>query len=217
MPTRSASIPNRRAIVDRRALADALSGASRSDATAILRDALAAGRAEIARRLEEKPWQGTETASAYAFLTDQILRLVHDVALAEHPSHNPTDAERLLVMAVGGYGRGEMALHSDVDLAFVTPWKPTGWAERMAESMLYLLWDLKLKVGQSIRSADELVRMASSDHTVKTALLESRYVWGDEALFDAVQARFRREVVAGDVPAFVTVKLEERNERHRRL
>jgi [protein-PII] uridylyltransferase len=216
MPTRFASIPSRRAIVDRRSVSDALAGATRAEGTAILREALAAGRAEIARRLEQKPWQGTETAAAYAFLTDQILRLVHDVALAEHPNHNPTAAERLLVMAVGGYGRGEMALHSDVDLAFVTPWKPTAWAERVTESMLYLLWDLKLKVGQSIRSADELVHIAASDHTVKTAILESRYVWGDEALFDLVQARFRREV-AGDVATFVTVKLEERNERHRRL
>ncbi|HEX8644519.1 MAG TPA: [protein-PII] uridylyltransferase [Allosphingosinicella sp.] len=216
MPTRFASIPARRAIIDRRALADALAGAMRAEATEMLREALAEGRAEIARRLDEKPWAGSETAAAYAFLTDQILRLAHDVALAEHPNHNPTDAERLLVMAVGGYGRGEMALHSDVDLAFVTPWKPTGWAERVAESMLYLLWDLKLKVGQSIRSLDELVHIAAGDHTVKTAILESRYVWGDEPLFDLVQARFRRDV-AGEVSVFVTTKLEERNERHRRL
>ena len=217
MPTRFASIPQRRSIVDRNALADAVREASRAEATALLREALTKGRGEIARRLEEKPWQGDEAAAAYAFLTDQILRLVHDVAVAEHPLANPTDAERLLVMAVGGYGRGEMALHSDVDLAFVTPWKPTGWAESMAESMLYLLWDLKLKVGQSIRSVDELVAIAGKDHTVRTAVLESRYVWGDEALFDEVQARFRRETGSRDVAAFVTMKLEERNERHRRL
>jgi [protein-PII] uridylyltransferase len=217
VPTRFASIPQRRSIVDRNALADAVREASRAEATALLREALTKGRGEIARRLEEKPWQGDEAAAAYAFLTDQILRLVHDVAVAEHPLANPTDAERLLVMAVGGYGRGEMALHSDVDLAFVTPWKPTGWAESMAESMLYLLWDLKLKVGQSIRSVDELVAIAGKDHTVRTAVLESRYVWGDEALFDEVQARFRRETGSRDVAAFVTMKLEERNERHRRL
>ena len=217
MPTRFASVPNKRAIVDRRALADALAGASRSEATRLLREALAAGRAEIARRLEERPWQGSEAAAGYAYLTDQVLRLVHDIAAAEHPVANPTDAERLLVAAVGGYGRGEMGLHSDVDLAFVTPWKPTGWAERVVESMLYLLWDLKLKVGQSIRSVDELVSIAARDHTVRTALLEARYVWGDERLWDEVQARFRREAAAGDVAAFVSQKLEERNQRHRRL
>ena len=218
MPTRFASLPDKRAIVDRRALAEALQGASRGEATRLLREALSAGRAEIGRRLEAKPWQGSEAASAYAYLTDQILRLVHDHALSEHPVSNPTDAERLLVAAVGGYGRGEMALHSDVDIAFVTPWKPTGWAERIVESMLYLLWDLKLKVGQSIRSLDELAGIAAKDHTVRTALLEARYVWGDEPLWDDVQARLKREASsAADVAAFVSQKLGERNERHRRL
>ena len=217
MPTRFASVPNKRAIVDRRALADAMAGRSRGEATALLSEALAGGRAEIARRLQKKPWNGSEAAASYAFLTDQILRLVHDIALAEHPNPNPTDAERLLVMAVGGYGRGEMALHSDVDLAFVTPWKPTAWAEQVAESMLYLLWDLKLKVGQSIRSVDELVRIAAGDHTVRTAVLEARYVWGDEALFEEVEACFRRDAGAAGIADFATKKLEERNERHRRL
>ncbi|MEA3017033.1 MAG: [protein-PII] uridylyltransferase [Sphingomonadales bacterium] len=217
MPTRFASIPAKRAIIDRRALSDAVGTATRAEATALLRTALTEGRAEIERRLGERPWQGSEAAAAYAFLTDQILRLVHDRALSEHPVANPTDAERLLVMAVGGYGRGEMALHSDVDVAFVTPWKPTGWAEQMVESMLYLLWDLKLKVGQSLRSVDELVAIAAKDHTVRTALLEARYVWGDEPLWDVVEARFRLDTASRDVAAFVTAKLDERNQRHQRL
>ena len=217
MATRFASIPSRRAIIDRRALADALAGADRAETTTVLRDALAAGRAEIARRLTEKPYQGSETASAYAFLTDQVLRLVYDHALATHPVANPTDAERLLLMAVGGYGRGEMALHSDVDIAFVTPWKATGWSEQVIESMLYLLWDLGLKIGHASRSADETIRAATSDHTIRTATLEGRYLWGDEGLFDEVQARFWKEVVGGNARTFVVEKLEERNERHKRM
>ncbi|HEX8527922.1 MAG TPA: bifunctional uridylyltransferase/uridylyl-removing protein, partial [Allosphingosinicella sp.] len=217
MAARFASIPARRAIVDRRALVDRLEKADPAAATATLREALAAGRAEIGRRLEHKPWQGSEAAAAYAFLTDQMLRLVHDFAVRAHPVANPTDAERLLVMAVGGYGRGEMALHSDVDLAFVTPWKSTRWTEQVIETMLYLLWDLGLKVGQSSRSADELIAMAASDHTVRTAVLESRYVWGDEALFDEVQSRFRRKILGGKAAEFVTQKLDERNARHKRL
>jgi [protein-PII] uridylyltransferase len=216
MATRFASIPNRRSIVDRRSLADALAGATRREATEILRSALADGRAEIARRLEAKPWQGSEAAASYAFLTDQIVRLVHDLALAEHPVANPTAAERLLVMAVGGYGRGEMALHSDVDLAFVTPWKPTPWSERVVESILYLLWDLKLKVGQSVRALDEIGRIAANDHTVRTALIEARYLWGDESLWDAVQVRLGRPAAA-EIAQFTAEKLEERNQRHRRL
>ena len=224
MPTRFASVHNKRAIVDRRALADSISAlrgedsALRLGTTKLLKEALASGRAEIARRLEEKPWQGTETAAAYAYLTDQLLRLAYDFTVARlYPQSNPTDAERLLLMAVGGYGRGEMALHSDVDIAFVTPWKPTPWTEQVIESMLYLLWDLGLKVGHSSRSVAETIAAANSDHTVRTALLEARYLWGDEALYDEVEARFRREVVAGRSRQFVTEKLDERNARHRRM
>ncbi len=216
-------VPNRRAIIDRRALADelrALSGSNdpRCTATRILKQALADGRAEIARRLEERPYAGSETAAAYAFLTDQVLRLLYDFTVTKlHPLGNPTASERLLLMAVGGYGRGEMALHSDVDIAFVTPWKPTGWSEQVIESMLYLLWDLGLKVGHSSRSIDEMIRLAGADHTIRTAVLESRYVWGDEQLFDEAHARFWKDVVGANAQKFVSEKLEERNARHVRM
>ena len=211
-------VPGQREIVDRRAVAALLETASRKQAASLLKDALAAGRAEIARRLSDKPYAGSEAAHAYAFLTDQIVRLAHDFVVTKlHPLSNPTTSERLLLMAVGGYGRGEMALHSDVDIAFVTPWKPTGWTETAIEAILYLLWDLGLKVGHSTRGVDELVRVAEADHTVRTAILEARYVWGDEALFDAVQARFWKDAVAGSVAAFVKEKLDERDSRHRRM
>jgi [protein-PII] uridylyltransferase len=221
MPERRHVIPNRRAIVDRRALSDRLAkwGADdRAHVTALLKQALADGRVEIARRLQSKPYAGTEAATAYAFLADQVLRLVYDyVTRRLYPLGNPTASERLLLVAVGGYGRGEMALHSDVDIAFVTPWKPTGWTEQAIEAILYLLWDLKLKVGHSSRSVDDMIRAAAGDHTIRTAVLESRYLWGDEALFDEVQARFWQEVAAGNAPAFVAEKLDERNARHRRM
>ncbi|HEX5184014.1 MAG TPA: [protein-PII] uridylyltransferase [Allosphingosinicella sp.] len=218
MSGRFASVPNKRAIVDRRALADFLAEAKRPEAARALKEALAGGRAEIARRLGEKPYQGTETAAAYAYLTDQILRLAYDYAVGRlYPIANPTDSERLLLLAVGGYGRGEMALHSDVDLAIVTPWKPAGWPEQVIEALLYLLWDLGLKVGHSSRSVDELVAAASGDHTIRTALLEARYLWGDERLFDEVKARFWSEVVGSKARTFVVEKLEEREARHRRM
>ena len=217
MAARFSAIPNRREIIDRRGLAERLETADRKAAGSILKQALTAGRAEIARRLEEKPYAGTEAASAYAFLTDQILRLAFDYVTGRlHPLGAPTTSERLLLMAVGGYGRGEMALHSDVDIAFVTPWKSSDWTETVVESILYLLWDLGLKLGPSTRSVDELVRAASEDQTVRTAILEARYLWGDEALFDEVQARFWKKV-AGDVRAFAKEKLDERDARHRRM
>jgi len=227
MPTKLDLLPNRRAIINRRAVADELAAllpgssdtaALRGGSTAILKAALERGRAEIARRLSAAPTRGSETAAAYAFLTDQILRLNYDFTVERlYPINNPSAAERLTLMAVGGYGRGEMALHSDVDLAFLTPWKQTSWSEQVIESMLYSMWDLGLKVGHSSRSLDEMLRMAKSDLTIRTALLEGRFVWGDEALYDQAATMFAREVVRGTGRAFITDKLAERNERHQRM
>ena len=225
MSSRLNSPPNQRAIIDRRVLADQLAdlqtrdgGALRAAATSILKQALADGRTEIARRLAEKPYQGTETATAYAFLVDQILRLVHDFTITRlYPRANPTDSERLLLLAVGGYGRGEMAPFSDVDVAFVTPWKVSPWAEQVIEAMLYLLWDLGLKVGHASRSIDEMIRVAQQDQTVRTALLESRYVWGDEAIYEETRTRFWKDVASGHGAGYVSDKLAERKERHVRM
>ena len=125
--------------------------------------------------------------------------------------------ERIALIAVGGYGRGEMAPQSDVDIAFITPYKQTGWSEQVIESMLYTLWDLGLKVGHSSRSLDEMIRMAREDLTIRTALLEGRYVWGDERLYEEASARFAAEVVAGTARTFITEKLAERDERHKRM
>ncbi|OAN66925.1 [protein-PII] uridylyltransferase [Sphingomonas sp. TDK1] len=225
MPTRFASVPHRRALIDRRAVAERLSAleprdtaALRQAGTAELKAALDAGQAEIARRLAEHPSRGLEAAAAGAFLTDQILRLLWDFTVERlHPNANPTAAERMTLIAVGGYGRGEMAPHSDIDIGFLTPWKVTGWSEQVIESMLYSLWDMRLKVGHSSRSLDEMVRQAKADVTVCTALLEARYVWGDTDLYDEAAKRFKAEIQADSARGFITAKLEERNARHKKM
>ncbi|MCD2324021.1 [protein-PII] uridylyltransferase [Sphingomonas sp. IC-56] len=225
MSGRFDSVPNRRALIDRRAVAERLAAigsgdaaAMRRAATAELKIALVAGRAEIARRLQEHPSRGLEAAAAGAFLIDQLLRLLWDFTVERlHPNPNPTAAQRMTLIAVGGYGRGEMAPHSDIDLGFLTPWKVTGWSEQVIESMLYSLWDLQLKVGHSSRSLDEMVRQARGDVTVRTALLEARYVWGDTGLYDEAARRFKAEVQHDTARAFVAQKLDERNARHRRM
>ena len=226
MPARYDSLPHRRQIIDRRALADALAAlppggeatTQRAAMVAVLREAMDRGRDEIARRLIEHPSRGSEAASAQAFMVDQLLRLIFDVTTQRlYPINNPTASERIVLIAVGGYGRGEMAPFSDVDIGFITPYKQTGWTEQVIESMLYTLWDLGLKVGQSSRSLDEMVRMAKSDITIRTGLLEGRYVWGDQPLYDEAAARFAREVVAGTGRVFIAEKLQERDARHRRM
>ena len=222
----SQRIANQRAIIERRVLASAISDAvaehgaekARPRVVELLRNALGAGRTEIARRLADKPSAGHDCAAAQAFLVDQLIRVIHDHVVGDvYRASNRSTGERLTIVAVGGYGRGEMAPHSDVDIAFLTPSKQTSWCEQVIEATLYFLWDLGLKVGHSSRSLDEMVRMCRSDLTIRTAMLESRYVWGDQALYDEAGRRFWAEVVAGTEQVYVTEKLAERNERHKRL
>lgn len=225
MTSRIESLSNRRAIIDRRAIADELAALAHDDRTDLraamtvrLKLALEAGRAEIAHRLIDHPSRGLEAAAAQAFLVDQIIRLLYDFVVERlYPNTNPTTAERIVVIAVGGYGRGEMAPFSDVDIGFLTPWRQTGWCEQVIESILYALWDLGLKVGHSSRSLDEMVRHARADITIRTALLEARYVWGDTAVYDEAARRFKAEVQADTARQFIADKLAERNERHAKM
>ncbi len=153
-------VPNQRAIIDRRRLSGGIADlvaehgvtAVRPQVVDMLRQALTDGRTEVARRLLEKPGAGHDCAEEQAFLVDQLVRVIHDHVIDHvYPPKNRSAGERIAIMAVGGYGRGEMAPHSDVDIAFFTPLKQTAWCEQVIEAMLYFLWDLGLKVGQSSR------------------------------------------------------------------
>ena len=218
-------LPNRRAIIDHRALADALAAlyapgsvALRRASVPLLKAALQEGRDEIARRLIEHPSRGLEIAAAQAYLTDRLLRAILDFTRGRlHPVANPTRGQRLTLIAAGGYGRAEMAPHSDIDIGFLTPDKQTPWAEQVIESLLYTLWDLGLKIGHSSRSLDEMIRQAKADITVRTALLEARYVWGDEDLYADAARRFKAEVQADTAGRFIADKLGERDVRHRKM
>ncbi|TIX48905.1 [protein-PII] uridylyltransferase [Alteraurantiacibacter aquimixticola] len=219
-------VTRQRAIIDRRALATAIeevieehgAEAARQTIVELLRAALDKGRQELTKRLADKPAAGHEITNGYAFLVDQIIRVVHDHVTGDlYPVANRTAGERLALLAVGGYGRGEMAPYSDVDIAFITPAKPTAWCEQVIEAMLYFLWDLGLTVGHSSRSLDEMVRMAKSDLTIRTAILEGRYLWGDRDVYQMAEDRFWGDVVPGSEAQFVTEKLAEREARHKRM
>lgn len=219
-------VVRQRDVINRRALADRIEeliaedgiAKARSRILPLLQGALADGRTEISRRLQDKPSAGHEAAAAQSFLVDQLVRLIHDIAVRhQYPVNNPSAGERIAVMAVGGYGRGEMAPHSDVDIAFITPFKQTSWTEQAIESMLYWLWDLGFKLGQSSRSVDEMVRMAKEDLSIRTALLEGRYIWGDTDVYEEAKMRFYADVVSGTQSSFVAEKLAERDARHLRM
>jgi [protein-PII] uridylyltransferase len=160
---------------------------------------------------------GRRCAERLCRMEDEIIRLVFDFARRHlYPSQNPSEAERMAVIATGGYGRGLQAPGSDIDLLFLLPYKQTAWGESVAEAILYCLWDLGLKVGHATRSVDECIRQSKADMTIRTAILEARFLLGDRALFDELQARFDKDVVRTTAADFVAAKLAEREDRVRR-
>jgi [protein-PII] uridylyltransferase len=188
--------------------------ARRARIVAVLGEARDRGRAVIARALAEDPMNARPVVHAYAWLTDG---LVHEVLYAAqhllHPLATPTVGEKLAVLAVGGYGRAEMAPYSDVDLLFLTPWKTTPWAESVVESMLYMFWDLHLKVGHATRTVKDCLRLGREDFTIRTALLEHRFLAGDRDLADELKRRLWSELFKGTASAFIEAKLAERDTR----
>ncbi|MDR3440404.1 [protein-PII] uridylyltransferase [Telmatospirillum sp.] len=219
-------IKNQRVIVDRQQIIGRLGaliaeGRSktqrRTKALEIFKQAYQAGYAEIRRRFESHG-QGSEVVRENCFLVDQLVRLIHDFATEhEYPAGVATTGEVMSVVAVGGYGRGELAPQSDIDLLFVLPYKRTSHNEQIVEYILYMLWDLGLKVGHSTRSIDECIRQAKADMTIRTALLETRWIWGDQTLFADLKSRYRSDVAASSGQEFVESKLAERDERHAKL
>ena len=174
-----------------------------------------AGRAAIASALAANPLASRDAVRAYCYLTDRVVETVFTVATRWlHPNPNPTEGERLAILAVGGYGRGEMAPFSDVDLLFLMPWKVTPWAESLIESMLYVFWDLHLKVGHASRSTRDCIRLGREDYTIRTALLEHRFLIGDAALGDELSEKLQSELFRNTASEFVEAKLEERDKRH---
>ncbi len=191
--------------------------ALRAATVARLSAAAKAGRAAIAEAFAAQPFAARETTRAYAYLTDGLVTTAFDVASRYlHPLATPTEGERLAVLAVGGYGRDEMAPQSDVDLLFLTPYKVTPWAESVIESMLYMLWDLKLKVGHATRTVKDCLRLGREDYTIRTTLLENRLLIGDAALADDLRRRLWQDLFKGTARDYIEAKLEERASRHRK-
>src|SRR5829696_1104918 len=188
----------------------------RSAVAQLLKAEMVAARA-IAQSVLLRDRHGRRCAERLCFVQDEIIRILYAAATRHlYRSPVPSGAERMAVVATGGYGRGLMAPESDIDLLFILPYKQTAWGESVAEAILYCLWDLGLKVGHATRSIDECIRQAKADMTVRTALLEGRFLLGDRKLFDEMVTRFDKSIVQSTGPEFVAAKLVERDERHRR-
>jgi len=201
--------------LDEAAAEAADTAALRRAAVAILGAEMTRGRAAIAQAFTARPFDARPATRAWCWLTDCVTLAALDLATRHmHPLATPTEAERIAVCAVGGYGRGEMAPFSDVDLLFLTPYKITPWAESVIESMLYILWDLRLKVGHASRTIRDCLRLGASDFTIRTALLEHRYLGGDAALAQRLDMQLRDKLFTGTEREFTEAKLAERDARH---
>jgi len=182
-----------------------------------LTDVLKVGNAALKGALAEAPRDARSYVSAQTWLTDIVVTGALNVVLRHlHPNPAPTEGQRMALLAVGGYGRAEMAPQSDVDLLFLTPYKVTGWAESVIESTLYILWDLKLKIGHSSRTIEDCIRLGREDITIRTALLEQRYLTGNAVLARELKERLSKELFKGTHAEFLEAKLAERAERHQK-
>ncbi|MET0295470.1 MAG: [protein-PII] uridylyltransferase [Phenylobacterium sp.] len=188
----------------------------RRRAIEILKSALFRGRMIAKERLEAGAG-GIETARLLSGVTDEVIGALYDFTTVHvFRARNPTEGERLALMAVGGYGRGTLAPFSDIDLLFLRPYKQTAHVEQVIQFMLYALWDLGFKVGHASRTVDECVKLSREDFTIRTSILEARRLAGDEKLAEELTRRFRAEVVKGTGAQFVAAKLKERDQRHDR-
>jgi [protein-PII] uridylyltransferase len=190
-------------------------GELRKDALALVKNEFLNARERVKQQVLAEKLPGQAAARALAAIQDATIQVLYEFAVKRfHPAKNPTASEHITVVATGGYGRGEMAPGSDVDLLFVRPSKQTEWGESVIEFVLYLLWDLGLKVGHATRSLPECVRLAKQDITIRTALLEARYLAGDQKLYDELRKKFWSDIATGSGQDFVEAKLAERDERH---
>ncbi len=177
------------------------------------------GMAAIETAFEADPFDAGPLTRAVSWQTDCIVNCALDVAMYRlHPQPKSSKKERIALIAVGGYGRAEMAPQSDVDLLFLTSSTITTnnseWLESVIEAMLYILWDLRLKVGHATRTVRDCIRLGSEDFTIRTALLEHRYLAGDKRLAKELDTALWKELFKGTEREFIEAKLAERDIRH---
>ncbi|HJT82714.1 MAG TPA: [protein-PII] uridylyltransferase [Chthoniobacterales bacterium] len=160
---------------------------------------------------------GREICARRVSLIDVLLRHVFNAATASTQDVDAKKRVPFALIALGGYGRGELNPFSDVDVMFLHEGKGgkvPAQVEKVVEQILYLLWDIGFKVGHSTRSIKEAIAEANRDMLTKTAMLESRFVVGDQRLADLFRARFRSKCVEGHEREYVEMRMEDQAARH---
>lgn len=190
-----------------------LAAIKRDQALGVFRRHSARMQAAVGERFERGELSGLGAAMLLASLSDGLIRSIFDYAVARA---GVKLVQPLALVATGGYGRGLLAPSSDLDLLFLSDDEPSGPTRQVVEFMLYLLWDLGLKVGHATRSIEECLTVAMGDLTARTALLDARLLEGDHRLFARFAMRFRAECIEAALSAFLGGKIAERAARHQR-
>ena len=157
---------------------------------------------------------GLEVASAWSTVIDHLIRHLFTVIHGECARQFPAPNGRFALIAQGGYGRGELNPHSDIDILFLYPWKISPFVEVATERLLHILWDAGFQVGHATRSLTGCIGLAESDMRVRTALLDARFLCGDFALYEDFEKRVESHLLKKGVKRFIREKLDENRARH---
>ena len=174
------------------------------------RETLEASRTEIAAA-HARGATGSEVVRRLADLADTILLSLYEDACTEEPPNG------VCLVALGGYGRRELAPYSDIDLMFLYSPSCATQAKAVSTSVLHALWDLGFQVGHSLRTIADCVSMSRADLVVRTSLMEARCLAGEQSLFTAFSAAFREQITGKAVQQYLTEKLEERRQEYGRF
>nr|WP_295739150.1 [protein-PII] uridylyltransferase [uncultured Acidocella sp.] len=186
----------------------------RDDALAALRRQLARIQTHVQTRFENEGLNGLQASRLHAQLMDQLVSALFAYTLRMLP---PGPKDRLAMAATGGYGRATLAPFSDIDLLFLTGGTPSASMNKAVEFILYMLWDLGLKVGHATRTVSECLAEAKADVTIRTSMLDARCLTGDRALFADFQTAFRADCLAEGPGDYIHEKQAERAARHKRF
>jgi len=187
---------------------------TRTRVLTLVKDSLTRGR-KIAETMLIDDGGGRLCARRLSYLIDTLITVLMSFA-RDHcePDRNSNQGGDIAIAAVGGYGRGVLAPGSDIDLHFLLPEKPSPSSTQIMEYLLYMLWDCGLKVGHGVRTIDQEIHLAKTDMSARTALVDARFLWGNERLFATLMRRFEEEIVAVNPHEFIRAKLDERDRRH---
>jgi [protein-PII] uridylyltransferase len=187
---------------------------TREGLVAVLSNTIESARKKAESSLK-RHGNGIRTAQSISEFQDTLIKTVYEFIVQNvYSPKDQKNIDKICLVAVGGYGRGTLAPFSDIDLLFLHSNKLNNWTESVIEYMLYILWDLGFKVGHATRNLDQCLELSKSDLTIRTSILEARYIHGHKDLYEKLIQRFNTEIVAKTADEFIEMKLDERDKRH---